>query len=214
MMRSLTRFPGRLALLSLIVAVLLAGCIGQALDRPAPERRFYTIAAARPQSAPPSQARTVLKVRPLRISPAYQDREMVYRMDDTRYVSDYYNAFFTLPATTLTQLTQDWLGRSGIFGNVVNATSMVVDTHLLEGMVNTLHADFRDQASPKAVLAIQFFLLQNKNGDYSVTFSKNYQREIPFTPGADAAGALTEAYGKALAEILGELETDLRAVVK
>jgi len=214
MMRSFNALPGRLALLSLLMAALLAGCMGQALERPAPERRFYTIAVARPQSAPPSQARTVLKVRPLRISPAYQDREMVYRMDDTRYVSDYYNAFFVQPATSLTQLTQDWLGRSGIFGNVVNATSMVVDTHLLEGMINTLHADFRDQANPKAVLAIQFFLLKNKNEDYSVIFSKNYHREIPFTPGTDTAGALTEAYGKALAEILGELETDLRTVVK
>ena len=211
MMRSI--FPGRLVSLPLAIALLclLTGCLGQALDRPAPERRFYAIAAARPESAPRAKDKTVLKVRPLRVSPAYQDRDMVYRMDEARYVSDYYNAFFVQPATALSQLTQEWLGRSGIFGNVVNSASLVADTHQLEGMINAIYADFRDPANPKAVIEAQFFLLKNKNEDYSVIFSKDYRREIPFAQGSNGAG-LAEAYGKAFTEILGELEADLRTV--
>ena len=209
---------GRAFALGLTMAFLclLGGCSigGQAFNRPAPDRRFYTIDVSRPQSAPPAQDKTVLKVRPLRISPAYQDRMMVYRMDETRYVSDYYNAFFVQPAIALTQTTRDWLGRTGIFGNVVDSTSQVMDTHLLEGMVNFLFADFRDRANPKAVLEMQFFLLKNANDAYSVIFSKSYRQEVPFTPTAGNAGALAEAYAVGLTRILGELEADLRTVKK
>jgi len=212
MMRLLARPMAFLALSAALLA-LLAGCANP-LNRPDPERRFYSIAAPRPQAAPQTQDRTVLKVRPLRVSPAYQGREMVYRMDEARYVPDFYNAFFVRPATALTQLTSEWLGRSGLFGNVVDSNSRVADTHLLEGMINALYADFRDPANPKAVLEAQFFLLKNKNDDYSVVFSKSYRQEVPFSASAGSAGALAEAYGTAFARILGELEADLRTAMK
>jgi len=207
------RLSVRSMLFLALAATLLAGC-APVLDRPAPDRRFYTIAAARPQNAAQTHDKTVLKVRPLRISPAYQGREMIYRMDEARYVPDFYNAFFVRPAIALTQQTAQWLDRSGIFGNVVDSTSRVADTHLLEGMVNALYADFRDRTNPKAILEMQFFLLKNKNDDYSVVFSKSYRQEVPFSTSGHDAGTLAEAYGMALTQILSDLEADLRTVMK
>lgn len=196
-------------LLALTLASVLAGCSGP-LNRPAPERRFYAVTVQRPETAAPAKDKTVLKVRALQISPAFQGKDMVYRLGETNFESDYYNAFFVQPALNLTQQTVQWLGRSGVFGNVVDATSQVTDTHLLEGMVNALYGDFRDRANPKAVLEMQFFLLKNRNDTYTVSFSKSYRRETPITSGFNNASVLAEAYNKALADILGELEVDLK----
>lgn len=200
------------ALLALLACLFLAAaCSPSPLNRPAPERRLYNIAAVRPQAAPPAGDKSVLKVRPLQISPAYQGKEMVYRLDETQYEQDYYNAFFVQPALNLTQQASQWLGRAGLFGNVVDSTSQVQDTHLLEGMVNALYGDFRDRASPKAVLEAQFFLLRNVKENYAVALSRSYRKEVPFASGFKDASGLAEAYNKALAELLGELEADLRA---
>jgi len=202
--------PAIAALLAIAVLGLLAGCASP-LNRPAPERRYYNIAVNRPEMAPPAQDKTVLKVRPLQISPAYQGKDMVYRLDETRFEPDYYNAFFVQPANNLSQQVEQWLGRAGIFGHVVDSTSQVTDTHLLEGMVNALYGDFRDPAAPKAVLEMQFFLLKNKTENYAVIFSKSYRKEVPVPAGLKDAGGLAAGYATALGQVLAELEKDLLA---
>ncbi|MFP5221398.1 MAG: ABC-type transport auxiliary lipoprotein family protein [Acidobacteriota bacterium] len=193
-----------------VLFLCLLGACATPLSRPAPERKLYNMTAQRLESVAPATDKSVLKVRPLQISPAYQGKEMVYRLSETEFESDYYNSFFVQPAQTMTKLAEQWLGRAGIFTNVVDSTSQVVDTHLLEGMVNALYGDYRDRAAPKAVLDVQFFLLRNRNETYSVVFSKNYRTAVPFTTdGKDAAG-LAAAYNQALASVLDELEKDLR----
>jgi len=188
----------------------LAACAASPLTRSAPERRLFNIAAQRPEAAPAPRANTVLKVRPLQINPAFQGKEMVYRLEGSRYDSDYYNTFFTQPAQNLTGQVRQWLGRAGLFGNVVDSTSQVADTHLLEGMVNSLYGDFTDKNAPKAVLEAQFFLVANKGDAYTVLFEKDYARAVAFQPGGGDASALAQAYNQALAGMLAELEKDVR----
>ncbi|GFK95012.1 hypothetical protein NNJEOMEG_02860 [Fundidesulfovibrio magnetotacticus] len=205
------RLPGlpALAALCLALACLAAGC-ATPLNRPAPERRLFNITAVRAEAAAPARDKSVLKVRPLQVSPAYQGKEMVYRLDEVSFEADYYHAFFVQPALNLTQQTEQWMGRAGLFGNVVDSTSQVQDTHLLEGMVNALYGDFRDRAAPKAVLEIQFFLLKNQNERYQVAFSKSYRKEVPIPANFKDASGLAEGYNQALAQVLGELEVDLK----
>jgi len=200
----------RAAALFILVALLAAGC-APTLTRPAPDKRLYALAAARPGTTPPARDKTVLKVRPLQISPAYQGKELVYRLGDVEVESDYYNTFFTQPAQALTQQTAQWIERAGVFGTVVDSTSQMAETHLLEGMVNALYGDFRDKAHPKAVLEMQFFLLRNKEDKFAMVFQKTYAKAVPFSTDFKDARALVEAYNTALAEILTELEGDLRA---
>ncbi|KAF0232699.1 MAG: hypothetical protein FD177_2296 [Desulfovibrionaceae bacterium] len=195
-----------------VLALCLLGACATPLSRPAPERKLYNITAQRLESLPAATDKSVLKVRPLQVSPAYQSKEMAYRLGETEFESDYYNSFFVQPAQNLTQLTEQWIGRTGIFSNVVDSTSQVMDTHLLEGMVNALYGDYRDRAAPKAVLEVQFFLLKNRNETYGVVFSKSYRKAVPFTAGGKDASPLAAAYNQALTEILVELEQDLRGV--
>ena len=198
------------ALVPVLAAMLLAACTPSPFNRPAPDRKLYNISVQRTGQTLAAKDKSVLKLRQLQISPAYQNKEMVYRLGEVEYETDYYNAFFMQPAQSLTQQTELWLARSGLFGHVVDATSQVQDTHLLEGMVNALYGDFRDRSSPKAVVEIQFFLLKNKDERYSVIFSKNYAKAIPFSSNFKDATGLTEAYNQALNGILQELEADLR----
>jgi cholesterol transport system auxiliary component len=198
------------AILALVLLAQFAGC-APSLSRPAVERRFYNITAQRTDVAAPQQDKTVLKVRPLQISPAYQGKELVYRLGEVEFESDYYNVLFVQPSSNLSQQVEQWLGRAGVFSHVVDSTSQVADTHLLEGLVNALYGDFRDRANPKAVLEVQFFLLKNnKNENYSVAFSKSYKKAVPFSAGFKDAGVLVAAYNQALAEVLADLEMDLR----
>lgn len=199
-----------LAGLCLALAGLVSACASP-LSRPAPERRLYNITAARAEALPPARDKSVLKVRPLQISPAYQGKEMVYRLGEVEFEGDYYNAFFVQPAQNLTQQAEQWMARSGLFANVVDSTSQVMDTHLLEGMVNALYGDFRDRAAPKAVLEAQFFLLKNQNEKYSVVFSKTYTVAVPIPAQFKDATGLAQGYNQALAKMLGELEVDLKA---
>jgi cholesterol transport system auxiliary component len=196
-----------------VLAAMLAACAPPQLNRPAPERKLYNISAERPEAAAPLKARTALKVRPLQISPAFQGKELVYRLGDTQFESDYYNAFFVQPSQNLTGQTRQWLSRAGLFGNVVDSTSQVQDTHLLEGMVNAFYGDFRDKGAPKAVLEVQFFLVQNQGDNYNVIFEKNYAKAVAFEPQGGDASALALAYNQALAQTLAELEKDLRAAL-
>ncbi len=200
----------RAPLLLVLTFFLTAGC-AQTFSRPAPDKRLYALTANRPAVQAQTRDKTVLKVRPLQISPAYQNKELVYRVGDVEVESDYYNTFFVQPALALTQQTTQWIERAGLFGNVVDSTSQMQDTHLLEGMVNALYGDFRDKGHPKAVLEMQFFLLRNKEDKYAVVFQKTYAQAVPFSTDFKNAKGLAEAYNTALAAILTELEADLRA---
>lgn len=204
----------RPALLLILLAVLAAACAPPFSKPQALERRFYAVTAPRPQATAPSQAKTVLKVRPFQISPAYQSKEMVYRLGDTQFESDFYNAFFVAPAPALAQQTEEWLGRSGLFGNVVDSTSQLTDTHVLEAVVNAMYGDFRDKTNPKAILEVQFFLLRNKDDRYQMAFAKSYAQAVPFSAAFTNASKLAEAYNTALAQILAELEKDMRGVMQ
>ena len=206
----------RHALLLTLLALLVAGCSAPFAKQPALERHLYAVIAQRPQAAGQADGagplKTVLKVRPFQVSPAYQGKEMVYRLGDTQFETDYYNTFFVAPAPALSQQAEEWLGRSGLFGHVVDSTSQLADTHVLEAVVNAMYGDFRDKAHPKAVLEMQFFVLRNKDERYQVAFSKNYAAAVPFSTEFGDASKLAEAYNTALTQILGELERDLRGM--
>jgi cholesterol transport system auxiliary component len=193
-----------------LALTVLAGC-AHMLTTAAPERRFYALTAQRPEALAPARDKSVLKVRPFQISPAYQGKDMVYRTGDVEYQADYYNVFFVQPGAAATQAAEEWIGRSGLFGNVVDSTSQVPDTHVLEGMVNALYGDFRDPKNPKAVIEAQFFLLKNKDEKYSVIFQKSYSKAVPFSADYKDATLLAKAYQTGLTEMLSELENDIRA---
>lgn len=182
----------------------LGGCVS--LNASYPEKHYYALEAARSTESRLPAAPSVLKVRKLRISPAFEGREFVYRLSDVRYEADFYNAWFIAPNAMLTQQVLNWLARTGQFRYVTDSSSPVSATYSLEGNVTALYGDYRT-APPKAVLGVQCFLAETAR-PAKVVLHQEYRNEVAVT---DPSGeALVAGWNEALRLLLIAMEEDLR----
>jgi cholesterol transport system auxiliary component len=205
------RFQALAAALACLT-LLGAGCsIPLPAARQVAERHYYMLEPARAGAAAQASAKTILKVRPFSVSPGFDTREFVYKIGDQRFETDYYNLLFMQPGPAVTQTARKWLDASGLFGHVIDSTSQAEETHALEGNLVALYGDYTDPKAPKAVLEMQFFLLKQTKGDYTVAFQKSYRKETPLD--SDAPQNLADGMQKSLGAILAALEGDLGGVM-
>ncbi|CCO25206.1 ABC-type transport auxiliary lipoprotein family protein [Maridesulfovibrio hydrothermalis] len=199
-----------LGLTAVLSFFAFAGCVK--LERPTLDRKFYTLDVKREGvSAQGGKSEKNLIVRRIKISPRYEDRDLVYRVGVNEFEADYYNAFFVAPASLMTQELRLWMRDSGLFTNVVSPESMGTGELLLEGVVNSIYGDYTGGSS-KAVIEMQFFLLDNNDPDMPIVYSRNFSKAIPAKEtGADA---LVRAMNKGLKEIFTELESDIAELVR
>jgi cholesterol transport system auxiliary component len=185
--------------------ILNLGCIG--LQKNYPERRYYAfdVTSSSNYDARPKQA--VLKIRNFRVSPAYTGHEFVYRVSADGYESDFYNQFFKSPASLMTQEVYRWFSQVKMFDHVVIAPSEIPADYTLSGYINSIYGDYIDENSPKAVLALQFFLIKEDSGEDTIIFSRSYRKDVEIT--AKAPTALVNGWNEALSEVLIDLESDL-----
>jgi cholesterol transport system auxiliary component len=191
----------------LVAVTVLNGC---APKKSYPERRYYVFDISRPEEAfsPPHDA--VLSVRRFRVSPRYEGKGFVYRDGDLSYQSDFYNEFLISPGSLLTEEVRQWLVSSDLFQHVVDSSSHMEAAYFLEGNVTALYGDYREVASPTAVLDIQFFLINDVSARSEVVFQKEYREAVSLD--GPSAKALVNGWNTALRQILTALEQDLRAV--
>lgn len=198
-----------MVLLVLIAACVSAGCVK--LERPSLDRKYYTLDVVRADKQK-NKINTVknLIVRRTKISPCYEDRDFVYKVGESAFEADYYNSYFVPPAAMITQELRIWMGNSGIFANVLGPDSMGTGELLLEGIVNSIYGDYSG-SEPKAVIRMQFALLDNANSDLPIIYSRDFSREIPIDSTGPAA--LIKAMNSGFNEIFVELEKDLAETV-
>jgi cholesterol transport system auxiliary component len=208
------RIRNGIFVLSLILlCTFVTGCGG--LSKKYPERTYYMFEVPAVKEKQPTVPGAVINVWKFEISPGSSGNEFIYRMSDVNFKSDFYNQFFRPPSSLLTEATTRYLGDSGLFSDVVTSTSQSDANYYLESNVVKLYGDYR--AAPKAVMEIQFFLLQyvfnDTEGDTSkIVFSKTYSAEVPIA--SASAGELMRGWNTALSDILGSLLADLGANVK
>lgn len=193
-------------ILCLSLALLVTACVN--LDKPAPDKRYYSITLYRPGEPKPATGETIIKLRRMAVSDTYSTRELVYRMKDGRMESDFYNLFFVTPSNNLTQELKRWLAASGLFAHIIEPGSMVVPDLTLESIANKLYGDYSGD-TPAAVVSMQFFLVDESTANNRIVFSKNYEQRIPFT--AAAPGQLIQAMTQGVKAIFRQLEQDLAA---
>ncbi len=189
-----------------VVLVCVAGCDYNA--RVIDKQRQYVLAARRVSAAPRSPGKGVLKVRRFSISSPFETREFVHRKTNSEYASDYYNRFFAPPADLIAEETHQWLGASGVFANVIESFSSADYDFMLEGDVKAVYGDYRRQSDPNAVMEIKFVLIDEHLKRDVVIFSMKYRSVQP--AGEKTGPALVEGFNACLAEILTNLEADLR----
>jgi ABC-type uncharacterized transport system auxiliary subunit len=191
----------------LAAAAALAAC---GLSRPPVERQTYLLTPTRAAPAVPASKPVAVKVRPMRAAPLYERKELVYRVDGERVVSDFYNEFAESPESMLTSAVIAWLKDARVFSSVVEPGVPVDAPYALDGSIVALYGDLRDPAKPAAEAAVQFYLVKQRGSGPELVYDRVLRSRVDVASGG--AQALAAGYNQALAQILGQLERDLAAL--
>jgi cholesterol transport system auxiliary component len=194
----------------LVLVLTLGTLTGCSLKQAAPVKSTYLIETARPVSAQGTRGTGTLRVRPLQVSEPFDGRGFVYRTGESSFESDFYHEFLIPPRALLTAQLRRWIDASGKFYAVIDSASKADASQSLEGSVTALYGDYRESSAPKAVLEMQFLLLNDRGSSPQIVFQKGYQQAVLL----DGRGseALTRGWSRALAQIFTSLEADLPAI--
>lgn len=202
-------------LLCLLLLPILWGCAGggggSLFSQPDPDKHYYALQTKRAALACGPQQGKVLKIRRANIAPTYESRELIYRTGENEYKTDYYNIFIVPPRDMLTEAVTEWFSGSGLFAHVVPNNSALKPGYILESTTTRLYGDFSAPGQPKAVLEMQFFLLQDVLAEYKVVFCKEYDQEI--TLEKQSPESLVAGLEQGLQAILTQLEADVAKVL-
>ena len=196
----------RILMVCLVLSGLLTGCLS--LNKPAAEKRYFSLMVNRPETAPPDPKGLVLRISPFNISPVYAGKSLVYRDKNLEYQSDFYNEFLVDPGPMIRTQVGLWLTDAGLFHLVLGNYSKIMPDVLLEGSVASLYGDYRDINRPKAVLEIQFFLIDDTKPKSRVLLQKQLRREIPVM--TMSPEDLVNGWNEALRQVLTDFEEALR----
>ena len=78
--------------------LVLAAC---SLERPLPEATTYSIEPTTAAAAPVTRRPETLRIGSVRVASVFDSRELVYRLDDVRFSTDFYNRFIAPPGPML-----------------------------------------------------------------------------------------------------------------
>ncbi|HUU49893.1 MAG TPA: hypothetical protein VMW81_02905 [Nitrospinota bacterium] len=187
---------------------LFFGCL-QGGDRVAVEKRYFAIDVSRPgEEVSSSKKGVVLRVQKFRVSARYRGKGLIYRTDEDSYESDFYNEFFVPPGPMIAENVHDWLSKSGLFQNIVKSSSRAESTYVLEGVVLPIYGDYRNTKAPKAVLGIEFFVINDASSLSDIVFQKRYLKKVPLKE--KSPDGLVKGWNEALKQILVDFEKDLQ----
>ena len=197
-------------LLSTLGAGLLASaCLSTA--RPYPVKQRFVLAEAREGPAAPPSGGSLLEVPTFAQGPRLAGRQLVYRTGDAEYVSDFYAEFWSAPGELVADVARRWLAESGLFAGVLAPGSSIPPALVLEGWISKLYGDYRDPATPKAVLALHVVLVDRRRAEPKILFQHDYGAEEAAATATPEA--LVAAWDTGLGHVLGSLEADLRATI-
>ena len=190
----------------LLTGFILTGC---SLRQPNPAKQSFLLEPVRTGEARAAASPVQLRLRTIHVAAPFEGKGFVYRTSELGYKVDFYHEFLTTPRALIGGQLQTWLSASKVFQNVLPPGSTIEATHTLDGNVSALYGDFRNVASPKAVLAIEFFLTREQPASGGIVFHQSYRQEV--TIENRAAETLAKGWSKALELILTSLEQDLAA---
>jgi len=194
--------------LAVVGALIVAGC---SLGKPIPQATTYVVEPPPPAAAAAAARRPeMLRLGNVRVAAAYAGNSLVYRLDDVQYTSDPYNAFIAEPGAMFGNQMAAWLDSAGPFRTVAQPGSGTPAAYVLEATVTELYGDFREGRGPAAVLSVQFVLIDQVSARPKVVRERTIASRVELAQ--SSPDALVRGYGKALADILSQLVSELGSV--
>jgi len=192
-----------------ILFSLSIGCVN--LERSYIEKHYFVLDSSPAEDISSPDTGKVITVRRLRVSPKYEGKGLVYRLKELSYETDFYNEFFISPVSMFTEEIRKRLAGSGLFKHVVDPSSLLDSTYILEGAVTALYGDYRVSTAPKAVMEIQFLILKETDVSPEIVLQRQYHKEEPLN--GSTPDALVKSWNTALNQILTEFENDLKEYI-
>jgi uncharacterized lipoprotein YmbA len=187
-----------------VAAAVIGGC---SLTRgPPAETRLYAIEPA-PGPAPAARRDDTLRFGTARVAASFSGTELVYRVDEVRYVNDFYNRLTAPPAGMLASRSADWLNRHGPFRFVAQPGTTTPTRYVIDVVFTEMYGDFRAGQAPAAVMAAQFQVIDLSQPLARVAIERSYVQRVALA--RVDPGDLVLAYGTALGAMLGALNADL-----
>ena len=197
--------PAAIRSLLLAFVCLVSGCLSRS---PLHTRTFAFDPPT--DSVPKGAARSErsVSIRSLRVAAPFDDRSLVYRLEDFSYQADPYAEFLVSPADSLRQPIRSWMRQSHLFRTVVEPGSALRPNTMAEITVVELYGDFRQPRDPAAVLTLRFVLLEAPEGiPGKLAFEGQYSRRVRLkAPNADG---LMAGWNEALNGILDQVGLEL-----
>lgn len=201
-MRSLFR-----PVLALAVLALVGAC---SLRQDTPPVEHYLLRPPPPAEATARHADS-LRVAPVRVAPSFAGVQLVYRMDEVRYVSDFYHRLMAPPGSMIATQITEWLDRAGPMRFTAAPGSAVAQRYVLNLFVFELYGDFRPGQPASAVLLVQATLSDTSRPTQAPMLERTFRQRVPLTQSSPAA--LVDGYGQALGAMLLELQPLLAAAM-
>lgn len=179
-----------------ISLMLVAGC---SLSRQPLERQSFLLQPQHPGQTIAASAGVTLRIGRIEVAAPFDGRGLVYRRDEQRYETDFYNEFAADPADMIAAAAADWLRRSGAYRQVLEQRALGGDSSAwrLDGVVSALYVDFRRE--PVAVLAVRWRLSGGEGAGRE--FASEERVPLAARTPAGAAQALQQALGQAFARV-------------
>jgi len=188
--------------------MLSAGCVD--LSRPALAKHYYLLETSpKPSDVPPAQA-FAIRVTGVEVAAPFSEKSLVYRLDQDRYESDFYNEYFVAPRAMITAKLVEWLSVRRVFATTLPPSSTLDAPYAIEGQVTALYGDLRDKAKTAAAFGMQVFVTDSSNPDKRIVLERVCAQQVPV---ADrSADVISKGLGQALQQCFAEIEADLRAL--
>jgi len=147
------------------------GCGG--LKKPYLEKQYYDLNIDTQSSSNHTSQGGSLLVKEFSINPAFDSHYLVYRIDKSEYVYDYYNEFVYYPAKLISDKIAETLYGSIYFTSVMTKEQADIK-YRLSGKILQLYGDFQDINAPKAIIEIRIILEEKRDKIFQQIMSNTY----------------------------------------
>lgn len=193
-------------------ALLLAVTAGCSLMRPAVVKQKFLLPAAPPTLGLAAAAAPVVpalvRVNLVGVAVPFSSSSLVYRRDDLRYDTDFYNEYFVAPRDLLTERVRAWVGASGVFRGVALGGSPLSATYELNAFVSEFYGDLRPGRPPAAVVVTEFVLSDVSVSPARLVWHQTYSHRVPLA--GTGPEQVAQGLDAALTGVLGDFCAGLR----
>lgn len=196
-------------LVRLIPVCLFFAC---SLSQPAVEKHKFVLEAAAAVEKSSVQHPSVLYVSLFDVSPVFEGKSFVIKVDPLRYETDFYNEFFIAPSDMITECVADYVAKIGLFKSVVRSRATCNPDYELNGHIECLLFDFSDSQKQNVTLQITFRLL--KLEDQSLLMQETLLEKVKVSDREPATciKALNDALNAMMKRVIDKLSSSGKPV--